>query len=179
MKSLVEQLSTYKSVHLNHKNVKTHFIGVPLIIWSIAIVLSMVGFELQTDNFTIGITLLSIVSFIVLIYYVILSKTLALLALLFFGPIVYSATWVPATDSPWVVASVAFIVGWIIQFIGHGYEKAKPAFVDDLNQLFIGPLFLLAEIYFKFAGGTDLEQKINQLAVDKRKAFEEKRQAEQ
>ena len=31
--------------------------------------------------------------------------------------------------------------------IGHGYEKAKPAFMDDLNQLLIGPFFLMAELF--------------------------------
>lgn len=172
MKSLLEQLSTYKSVHLNKSNVKTHFVGIPLIIWSIAIVLSMVGFELSTKHFTVGITLMSIVAYCVLLYYVVLSRPLALMAILIFGPIVYSATWVPATEWPMVIALIAFITGWIFQFIGHAYEKAKPAFIDDLNQLFIGPLFLLAEIYFKFGGNKTLEQQVHQLAIEKRRAFE-------
>ena len=34
MKSAVEQLAAYKSVHLNPKNIRTHFFGVPMIIWS-------------------------------------------------------------------------------------------------------------------------------------------------
>ncbi|WP_116387011.1 Mpo1-like protein, partial [Cupriavidus oxalaticus] len=36
----------------------------------------------------------------------------------------------------------------IIQFIGHYYEGRKPAFVDDLAGLLIGPLFLVAETAF-------------------------------
>jgi len=40
------------------------------------------------------------------------------------------------------------VIGWIIQFVGHYYEGRKPAFVDDLTGLVIGPLFLVAETAF-------------------------------
>jgi uncharacterized membrane protein YGL010W len=46
----------------------------------------------------------------------------------------------------WGVGS--FIVGWVIQFVGHWYEGRKPAFVDDLAGLFIGPMFVTAEWLF-------------------------------
>ncbi|RML95795.1 putative membrane protein, partial [Pseudomonas amygdali pv. eriobotryae] len=38
--------------------------------------------------------------------------------------------------------------GWIIQFIGHYYEGRKPAFIDDVTGLIIGPLFVIAELAF-------------------------------
>ena len=41
-----------------------------------------------------------------------------------------------------------FVVGWLIQFIGHYYEGKKPAFVDDIMGLIIGPLFVVAEVVF-------------------------------
>ncbi len=41
-----------------------------------------------------------------------------------------------------------FVVGWIIQFIGHYYEGRKPAFIDDVTGLIIGPLFVVAELAF-------------------------------
>ena len=40
-----------------------------------------------------------------------------------------------------------FIVGWIIQAIGHIFEKRRPAFTDNLMQLLIGPLFLMFEVF--------------------------------
>ena len=33
-----------------------------------------------------------------------------------------------------------FAVGWVIQFVGHYYEGRKPAFVDDVMGLLVGPL---------------------------------------
>jgi uncharacterized membrane protein YGL010W len=38
-----------------------------------------------------------------------------------------------------------FVVGWIIQFVGHWYEGKKPAFVDDVVGLLVGPMFVVAE----------------------------------
>jgi uncharacterized membrane protein YGL010W len=41
-----------------------------------------------------------------------------------------------------------FVIGWALQFWGHMFEGRKPAFVDDLMGLIIGPLFLVAEAAF-------------------------------
>ena len=44
----------------------------------------------------------------------------------------------------WVSSSV----GWVIQFVGHWYEGKKPAFVDDIIGLLVGPMFVMAEALF-------------------------------
>ena len=41
-----------------------------------------------------------------------------------------------------------FFVGWVLQFLGHYYEGRKPAFVDDLIGLLVGPMFIVAEALF-------------------------------
>lgn len=54
-----------------------------------------------------------------------------------------------AATAAWLASGIGlFVVGWIIQFVGHYYEGRKPAFVDDLVGLLIGPLFLVAETAF-------------------------------
>ena len=40
-----------------------------------------------------------------------------------------------------------FVVGWIIQFVGHKIEGQKPSFFEDLQFLLIGPLWLLSDVY--------------------------------
>lgn len=52
MKSAIEQLSTYKSVHLNPTNIKTHFVGIPLIIWSAFVMLNTIPFSLYSFGST-------------------------------------------------------------------------------------------------------------------------------
>jgi uncharacterized membrane protein YGL010W len=39
-----------------------------------------------------------------------------------------------------------FVVGWIIQFVGHYWEGRKPAFVDDIVGLLVGPMFVVGEV---------------------------------
>src|SRR5262249_21384898 len=49
----------------------------------------------------------------------------------------------------WLPAGIGlFVVGWVLQFIGHYFEGRKPAFVDDLIGLLVGPLFIAAETAF-------------------------------
>jgi uncharacterized membrane protein YGL010W len=182
MKSAIEQLSTYKSVHLNRKNIRTHFIGVPMIIWAIALLFAGVNFEIESSTFneifgtqSITFTLAAILSVFIFLYYLLLAVPLALLALILFGPLMWSVHYVVTLEHHTLIAFIVFVVGWVIQFIGHHYEKAKPAFFDDINQLLIGPLFVIAEIYFLLGLGKVLEKKITEKAVDKRRIFEQKK----
>jgi uncharacterized membrane protein YGL010W len=41
-----------------------------------------------------------------------------------------------------LVAMATFVVAWVVQFVGHRIEGAKPSFIDDLLFLLIGPLFV-------------------------------------
>ena len=177
MKSVVEQLSTYKSVHLNKKNVKTHFIGVPAIIWSLVVFLSLVQLPIELGDSVYSLTLAMIFFVGVLIYYFMLHIKLAIGLLIFMIPIFYTAHLVALlADAGWIATAV-FIVAWIAQFVGHHYEKAKPAFVDDLNQLLIGPFFLMAEVFFMLGKLKTLEEEITTLAIEKRRAFEAQRKS--
>jgi len=177
MKSAVEQLSTYKSVHLNKKNVWTHFIGVPAIIWSLIVFFSLVELPVPLADSGYSLTLAMIFFAGVLIYYFMLHTSLAIGQLIFILPTFYTAHLVAQMPGAVWIASSVFVVAWIIQFIGHHYEKAKPAFVDDLNQLLIGPFFLMAELFFMLGKLKALEKEITPLAVDKRRRFEAKRKS--
>ena len=57
-----------------------------------------------------------------------------------------------------------FVVGWAIQFVGHIYEGRKPAFVDDLIGLIIGPLFVVAEAVFALGLRPELHAAITERA---------------
>jgi uncharacterized membrane protein YGL010W len=96
--------------------------------------------------------------------------------LLYISLNVYIANYITGFDSALYIAIGLFVIGWIIQFIGHHYERAKPAFVDDLNQLLIGPLFLMAEVYFMLGIEAELEAKVTALAIKKRKILETQKQ---
>ena len=169
MKNIVEQLARYKSVHLNKKNIQTHFVGIPLIILGITLLMNTMVFKLESDNGSIHLTAAMVVYGLAACYYLFLHRALA------FGMVVYLvinlavAGYFASTANIFSIGIALFLIGWIIQFIGHYYEKAKPAFVDDLSQFAIGPLFLMAETYFALGFAKALEEKITPLAVQKRR----------
>jgi uncharacterized membrane protein YGL010W len=65
----------------------------------------------------------------------------------------------------WAAVGVGlFVVGWIIQFVGHIFEGRKPAFVDDVTGLIIGPLFVVTEAGFLMGLRSELEAQIEHRA---------------
>ena len=40
-----------------------------------------------------------------------------------------------------------FVGGWIAQFIGHKVEGRKPSFFEDIQYLWVGPLFVLSRLF--------------------------------
>ncbi len=46
----------------------------------------------------------------------------------------------------WLVAVVLFGVGWILQFVGHAYEKKPPEFFRDPRFLFVGLRWWVAKM---------------------------------
>ncbi|MGZ9897548.1 Mpo1 family 2-hydroxy fatty acid dioxygenase [Shewanella gaetbuli] len=173
MKSAVEQLATYKSVHLNPKNIRTHFFGVPMIIWSLFVMLGTLRFEVQ--QFEVSVAMLF--TLVVLVYYFILHARLAIGLTVFIIPVILTSEMAVHSAHPIILAVAVFAIGWVIQFIGHKYEKAKPAFIDDLNQLLIGPFFLMAEVYFLLGWEKELDAEITPIAREKRRAIEAARRA--
>jgi uncharacterized membrane protein YGL010W len=49
-------------------------------------------------------------------------------------------------DAAWFPGLAVFVIGWVIQFVGHIYEGRKPAFVDDVVGLLVGPMFVVGEV---------------------------------
>ena len=65
------------------------------------------------------------------------------------------------STAAWLLGSGGlFLGGWVVQFIGHGFEGKKPAFVDDLVGLLLGPLFVVAEVGFALGLRDELRETI-------------------
>ena len=91
--------------------------------------------------------------------YGLLMSVLLLLSLWFGAALAVQST------TLWLSVGVAlFVVGWIIQFVGHYYEGRKPAFVDDLMGLLVGPLFVAAELGFLLGLRKDIERAVEERA---------------
>ncbi len=45
-----------------------------------------------------------------------------------------------------IAAAVLFVIGWILQFVGHALERKPPEFFKDWRFLFVGLRWWLAKI---------------------------------
>lgn len=168
MKNFVEHLSTYAEYHRDPRNIMTHLFGVPLIVFAVTVLLSRPGFELAGMTLTPAILVFGAT----MVFYLRLNLVFALLMTILMGAGVYAADKIAAmsTQVYLAVGLGGFIVGWIIQFVGHYYEGKKPAFVDDLVGLLIGPLFVTAEIFFALGMFKNLKSEIENRAGVVRKS---------
>jgi uncharacterized membrane protein YGL010W len=158
MKSLECQLSNYAAYHRDPRNIATHFIGIPLIVLAVTVLLSRPAFEIW--GLTISPALIAAAA--ASAYYLKLSRGLglAMAALLALG--VWFGSWAAGLPTAaWLAVGVGgFAVGWAFQFIGHFWEGRNPAFVDDLMGLIIGPLFVVAEACFGLGLLTHLRSEV-------------------
>lgn len=158
MKTLVDQLSQYAAYHRDTRNLVTHLIGIPMIVIAVVTLLSRPAFDVA------GITLSPavIVAAIVVGYYLMLDLRMGLAMLIAIGLAVAAGRWFAGLSAAaWLAWGTGlFVVGWVFQFVGHYYEGRKPAFVDDIVGLLIGPLFVAAEIGFAFGWRHDVKSAI-------------------
>jgi len=143
MRTIEQVLTQYAAYHRDRRNIATHFVGVPLIVF--AVVLALAQISLGGVHFG-WLAILATSA-----YYIRLDRPLGLVMLGFLVLCGAAASIISAKTSLGVslgIATLVFVVGWVIQFIGHHFEGVKPAFVDDLIGLVIGPLFVAAEAMF-------------------------------
>ncbi|WP_168789164.1 DUF962 domain-containing protein [Paraburkholderia aromaticivorans] len=151
MRTLTQQLTQYAAYHRDRRNIATHFIGIPMIVLALAVLLSRPAFAVGGWPLTLSPAWVLFVA--ATLYYLVLDVPLGAMMAFVSVLCVAFGQWT-ATQSTlmWLVIGVGlFLVGWVFQFIGHvAYEHRKPAFVDDVIGLLIGPLFVLAEALFGF-----------------------------
>lgn len=146
MRSLTEQLANYAAYHRDRRNIATHFVGIPLIVAAVAILLSRPA--LAVGEIALSPAVLAALA--ASLYYLRLDRPFGAVMSFLMLAAACLGTQVAALDTPsWLGWGIGlFVFGWILQFIGHYWEGRKPAFVDDIMGLVIGPLFVVAEAAF-------------------------------
>ncbi|MGQ2979805.1 MAG: Mpo1 family 2-hydroxy fatty acid dioxygenase [Polaromonas sp.] len=136
MRRVDQLLAHYEESHRNPQNELIHFIAIPLIM------LSLVGMMFALHP-------LVAYAFIAasMVYYLRLSRVF-LVTMLLWSVLTVALVF---AMGPWVLElSVAIFVGaWILQFIGHKLEGKKPSFFEDIQYLWVGPLFVLSRLFTK------------------------------
>jgi uncharacterized membrane protein YGL010W len=147
MRNATELMVQYAAYHRDRRNITTHFVGIPLIVFAIGVLLARPQFELGGLALSPAWILwaLSAVWYLTRGNLVLGATTAAATGIL----ILLAQPLAAGSTASWLTWGVAaFVVGWVLQFIGHYYEGRKPAFVDDIVGLLVGPMFVTGEMLF-------------------------------
>lgn len=163
MKSLETHLAQYAAYHRDRRNLATHFVGIPLIVAGVATLLSRPMWEV--GGLPLSPTVL--VALASALFYLFLDVRFGLvMTALFAAAAALGAKVAGECTGLWLgVGLGTFVGGWAIQFIGHVFEGRKPAFVDDLIGLLVGPLFLVAEVAFALGLRLDVRDAMKTTSV--------------
>jgi uncharacterized membrane protein YGL010W len=156
MKTLEQHLTTYASYHRDRRNIATHFVGIPMIVLAVATLLS------RPIILAAGIPLspAALVMALSVVFYLGLDLRYGIAMGALLGLTLWPAHALAAgPTSTWLLSGIGlFVAGWVFQFVGHIFEGKKPAFVDDLVGLLVGPLFIVAEAGFALGLRNDLRR---------------------
>ena len=141
----IELLKQYAEYHRDRRNIATHLLGVPMIVFGVGVLLARPAIELSG----FGLTPAWVVFALAALWYVtrgefmlglaVSAGTAALMAL------AHQVN--GGSVGQWLTWGIGFfVIGWVIQFAGHYYEGRKPAFADDVTGLLVGPMFVVLEM---------------------------------
>jgi uncharacterized membrane protein YGL010W len=131
-------LNHYGLSHTHPTNELIHFVAIP------AIMLSLVGMMFAVHP---AIAVLFFAASMV--YYARLSWRFTACMLLVSSMILAAVDALDARGLLLPVSVAVFVIAWIFQFIGHRLEGKKPSFFEDVQYLWVGPLFVLSKLFLR------------------------------
>ena len=147
-RNATELMVQYAQYHRDRRNIATHLLGIPLIFTAIALWLVFPLGRWAPYGITAAWAMWALTSF----WYLTRQAPLLGLATSAVNGLLVALAHTLAEQAPawglaaWQLAGIMFVVGWVFQFVGHGFEGRKPAFVDDIVGLLVGPMFVVGEL---------------------------------
>jgi uncharacterized membrane protein YGL010W len=127
-------LAHYGESHRNPRNEHIHFVAIPLIMVSLLGLMWAAHPWLAYAFVAASLVYYARLSLVFLLAMAVVSA-LALLLVQAMGARVLP------------ISAGIFVAAWIAQFIGHKIEGKKPSFFEDLQYLWVGPLFVLSKLF--------------------------------
>ncbi|MCG6873114.1 MAG: DUF962 domain-containing protein [Gammaproteobacteria bacterium] len=161
MQPLIPPLARYAARHQDSRNQLSHFFGVPLITFS----LLLLGAGLRWSLAGWNLSLAQVVLLALALAYLRLDAMLATLTVITMLPLLWLAevVAVEATSAAfWWWFGSCFVIGWAVQLLGHVFEGRRPALLDSFWQIFMAPLFVLAESLFALGLRPELQQQLKE-----------------
>lgn len=160
------QLASYAAVHRDRRNKATHFIGIPVIVFSLLLVLTL--WRISPGGAVSGALAMGVVA---VLGWIALDIGIGLAMAVVMAPLWLLAEGLArqlGVAGTWILFAGLFVGGWALQFLGHHYEGRRPALLDNLFQAFIGPMFLVAETLVAVGWRRDLHAAMHASVTDTR-----------
>ena len=129
-------LAHYGESHRNPANELIHFIAIPLIM------LSLLGMIFALHPYLAYFFIAAS-----MVYYLRLSLVFFASMVLWSAMLLILVHLMGEFVFPLLLA--LFVGAWIMQFVVHKLEGKKPSFLEDLQYLWVGPLFVLSKLFGK------------------------------
>jgi uncharacterized membrane protein YGL010W len=147
LRPATDLLVQYAQYHRDRRNLATHFLGIPLIVFALGVLLARATLHAGDTPLSAAWAVWGVAT----LWYMTRGHLLLGAAVSLFNGLLIALAHPLATGSAlaWLSWGVGcFLLGWLLQFLGHYYEGRKPAFVDDVANLLVGPMFIVAEWLF-------------------------------
>ncbi|MEI7783075.1 MAG: Mpo1-like protein [Betaproteobacteria bacterium] len=126
-------LAHYALSHQHPSNEAIHLLAIPVIM------LSLIGLLYEAQPWlALGFVGASMV------YYMRLSLGYLFIMALVSGLMLFAVH--AMGEQRLTLCTALFAGGWLAQFIGHNIEGRKPSFFEDIQYLWVGPLFVLSRL---------------------------------
>jgi uncharacterized membrane protein YGL010W len=140
MRTVDQLFERYAGYHRHPANKAIHWACVPLIVWS------ALGLVWSASPIAAYVAIGAAV-----IFYAWLSPPLAVGMLALLALMLYSLTWLGGRAL--AISAIVFVLAWIGQFIGHGIERSRPSFTEDIRSFLVAPVWLLGFVYRRLGIG--------------------------
>ncbi|MEO7152697.1 MAG: Mpo1-like protein [Burkholderiaceae bacterium] len=164
MQNATDLLIDYARDHRDRRNIASHFVGVPLVVFAVAALLARARFGLAGHELSmawVGVGLLATLY---------LARSGPLTLTLGSGTVVAALValahpMAEASTGRWLTWSLTLLaLGMLVQWIGHVYEGKREAFVDDFATPSAGPLFVTAQVLFMLGWNRPLQDEMQRRA---------------
>jgi uncharacterized membrane protein YGL010W len=146
MKSLHQWMEEYAVSHQNPTNIKIHTYAVPLIF----IVTLGILWQVPNPGFMGGQTvrLVHVVMCLALYFYYRLGRNVFRTMTIFMaGSLLFNQIGLFLMGEGYLfLLLVTFLFAWLAQFYGHKVEGKKPSFINDLQFLLVGPVWVFKKL---------------------------------
>lgn len=130
-------LAHYSLSHQHPMNERIHFLAVPLIM------LTLIGLMFELHPAVAYVFLAASMVYYLrlsLVFSAVMAVWTALMLMVVFA----------MGEHRLLICVSVFVGAWVLQFIGHKLEGQKPSFFEDVQYLWVGPLFVLRPLLLRF-----------------------------